>query len=686
MIKNKIKKILYSVLSLVLTVVIPFNVSVSAAAVTVDSLPVDQNIQVDFDANNIYLTVNGISHTINRNHLALDIVSYDSSYSYVSGYYQMQALCANGEYISVMRSNYDNNQFNSSAVRFEQDSFGHFLFASYWYSFTDNCIYVFSGFNYYSGSSNIGISVSKNYCSIRSLCENQVVYEEYNDNFGSNYVSVSKISLFDNTVTSFIREFMGYDNCKLHTYNDLPKDLICVFSNYPISGFFEPDTSHVSTPSYYFNYQYIFYKEDYGYCFIDSGSPLLNVSVYYSNESLLTFSKICNKYIYTSVDGITWLNESNTSTMYSLTNTMSLLQFYDNGTDKNYVAKLIYTNDAIYGEEPLVTPDYGTLEDITSSLRDFNVGDVSGLTGNEGNYEPYDNLLDGSNPFKALLHGLTGFVDNYLGIDSQKFYDYANVNSLSLTDATLLNLLQNLENTQFTVYDSDGAPLWNQTSVLGYLKATYWKTSDIAVYLKSIRTLLHNDIESVFNNITLSNKYLDKINNSISDISYIDYSDKFDSIIGSLDSYIGKYDAIIYGLGTDGYINHSLNNVKDAINNISVGGSDGSSLIPYFVEIDSDIDYIKGVLSVNTVSDLFNDDDTKDDDLFDNVKASILTLVNGTWISGMLNVGSTIKDGASFITSTVSTVYIKMGAIAPIFTLGASFTLVAIVIRKERVS
>ncbi len=683
MIKNKVKKIIYSVLSLVLTVVIPFNVSVSAAAVTVDSLPVDQNIQVDFDANNIYLTVNGISHTINRNHLALDIVSYDSSYSYVSGYYQMQALCANGEYISVMRSNYDNNQFNSSAVRFEQDSFGHFLFASYWYSFTDNCIYVFSGFNYYSGSSNIGISVSKNYCSIRSLCENQVVYEEYNDNFGSNYVSVSKISLFDNTVTSFIREFMGYDNCKLHTYNDLPKDLICVFSNYPISGFFEPDTSHVSTPSYYFNYQYIFYKEDYGYCFIDSGSPLLNVSVYYSNESLLTFSKICNKYIYTSVDGITWKNLSNVSTMYSLTNTMSLLQFYDNGTDKNYVAKLIYTNDATYGEEPLVTPDYGTLEDITDSLRDLVIPEYGSASG-AGD-------LDINTPADRSWYEILGFnvsniVDHWVGTYLvQSIIDSSD--EISNTDYVLLNLWQNLSsNSNNIIYDENGHPLYTQPSLYKLLNGTYWGISDLNKYIKAFRSETFNNLKSVFDNITLSNKYLDKINNSISDISYIDYSDKFDSIIGSLDSYIGKYDAIIYGLGTDGYINHSLNNVKDAINNISVGGSDGSSLIPYFVEIDSDIDYIKGVLSVNTVSDLFNDDDTKDDDLFDNVKASILTLVNGTWISGMLNVGSTIKDGASFIKSTVSTVYIKMGAIAPIFTLGASFTLVAIVIRKERVS
>lgn len=639
---------------------------VFAAAPEVSTLPADIDIDVSYDADTVTFTYNNVTHSIDRN----------TRYEYI------------------------NSSSTSNPKFLERTSTGYYIPASYWFSPSENRLYVFSGctdnsvssettlsdfcyiLGYVPGSNNATTDIVGNFYlhnnaggynstfmyfidyNFGYVCN---TYKLYSDDGWSRdrnicywYPDVAKINGED------AYKVLGVSSTKRYYF---PADLICVFSNYEISGFYEFDNSKVNTPSYYFNFQYIFYKEKHGYIFVDSAKRVREVGFPNNvNNPRFFFEDICNSYVYSSSDGVSWSLLTTTSTAYA--------NYFEVSTGTSWTDyTLIYTNDKNFGS-PLVTPDYGSITDITDNLNDI-VNDKP-LSGRLVSLFTDMNLSD------LLLRGV--IADGFdIWVDSD--------------NSTHISPLGGAPDDPHVVRSVKSFP-----SISMYLYNLVNTELNIDTKLSALRTDLHADLKSIFTNITLTNQYLKRLSDNFDNLSFPDYSGKLDNIYNallfqgsnsSLDS-VGKYVQYIYSVSRD--IRTRLDTIIDKMP--SGSGSvdvDTDSIVTAINEsatsltatvdsgndkLHSDLNYIKALMTIDTVNNLFGDDEDSQN-IFTFVSKGISSIVTGSIISDALAFSTNTKDGIVYISSYVNKFYEAVPVYSAVVTVGASFFIINMVLRRR---
>lgn len=625
---------------------------VFAAAPEVSTLPADIDIDVTYDADTVTFTYNNVTHSIDRN----------TRYEYI-------------------------NSSTSCPKFLERTSTGYYIPASYWFSPSENRLYVFSGctvdsvsskttlfdfcyiLGYVPGPNNATTDIVGNFYLHNDASGYHGMFMYFIDyNFGyvcNAYQCYSDDGWSkDRNICSWypnIAKINGEDACKILGVSStkryyFPADLICVFSNYEISGFYEFDNSKVNTPSYYFNFQYIFYKEKYGYIFVDSAKRVREIGFPNNvNNPRFFFEDICNSYVYSSSDGVSWTLLTTTSTAYA--------KYFEVTTGTSWTDyTLIYTNDKNFGS-PLVTPDYGSITDITNNLNDIvNDKPLSGrLVSLFTDMNVSDLLLRG-----VIADGFDMWIDSsdnstHIGPRGSAPHDVSSVE----TFPSISMYLYNLVNTEL----------------------------NIDTKLSALRTDLHADLKSIFTNITLTNQYLKRLSDNFDNLSFPDYSGKLDNIYNallfqgsnsSLDS-VGKYVQYIYSVSRD--IRTRLDTIIDKMpsgsgsvdfdtDSIVTAINDGSDTLH------SDLKYIKALLTIDTVNNLFGDDNDSQN-IFNFVSKGIASIVSGSIISDALAFSTMTKDGIVYISSYVNKFYDAVPVYSSIVTVGASFFIIDMVLRRK---
>ena len=690
---------------------------VFAAAPEVSTLPADIDIDVTYDADTVTFTYNNVTHSIDRN----------TRYEYI------------------------NSSSTSNPKFLERTSTGYYIPASYWFSPSDNRLYVFSGctdnsvssettlsdfcyiLGYVPGSNNATTDIVGNFYlhnnaggynstfmyfidyNFGYVCN---TYKLYSDDGWSRdrnicywYPDVAKINGED------AYKVLGVSSTKRYYF---PADLICVFSNYEISGFYEFDNSKVNTPSYYFNFQYIFYKEKYGYIFVDSAKRVREVGFPNNvNNPRFFFEDICNSYVYSSSDGVSWTLLTTTSTAYA--------NYFEVSTGTSWTDyTLIYTNDKNFGGDPLVTPDYGDITDVTANLdsflKDF---DIISSSGRGSSITSLDYLIVEFPADNSLLSSFVGsFTLDYVYYCTYKFYYGSGTTSMpeyihvyyfggTVYDNVIVKSSSDTGNKFFdflngTLIDPNNSYQLVSTSKVPtfsmYFRLLNNTTSNIFTTLTAMRTDLHSDIKSVFKNITLTNQYLKKIFDSIDSLSIPaaspDYSGRFDKLSAALDQL---HNDLIYEEGVTKlpnvpqylvYVYSVTKDIRTRLDTIiskmpSGSGSvdvDTDSIVTAINDgsdtLHSDLKYIKALLTIDTVNNLFGDDNDSQN-IFNFVSKGIASIVSGSIISDALAFSTQTKDGIVYISSYVNKFYDAVPVYSAVVTVGASFFIIDMVLRRR---
>lgn len=697
-----------------------------AAAPEVSTLPADIDIDVTYDADTVTFTYNNVTHSIDRN----------TRYEYI-------------------------NSSTSSPKFLERTSTGYYIPASYWFSPSENRLYVFSGctdnsvssettlsdfcyiLGYVPGSNNATTDIVGNFYlhnnaggynstfmyfidyNFGYVCN---TYKLYSDDGWSRdrnicywYPDVAKINGED------AYKVLGVSSTKRYYF---PADLICVFSNYEISGFYEFDNSKVNTPSYYFNFQYIFYKEKYGYIFVDSAKRVREVGFPNNvNNPRFFFEDICNSYVYSSSDGVSWTLLTTTSTAYA--------KYFEVSTGTSWTDyTLVYTNDKNFGGDPLVTPDYGDITDVTANLdsflKDF---DIISSSGRGSSITSLDYLIVEFPADNSLLSSFVGsFTLDYVYYCTYKFYYGSGTTSMpeyihvyyfggTVYDNVIVKSSSDTGNKFFdflngTLIDPNNSYQLVSTSKVPtfsmYFRLLNNTTNNIFTSLTAMRTDLHADLKSIFKNITLTNQYLSRIYFRLDDLkipSSIDYSGDFDKLSAALDKLhndliyeegvtklpnVPQYLVYIYGVTKDirtrldtiiskmpagsGSVDVDTDSIVTAINesatSLTATVDSGND------KLHSDLNYIKALMTIDTVNKLFGDDNDSQN-IFNFVSKGIASIVSGSIISDALAFSTKTKDGIVYISSYVNKFYDAVPVYSSIVTVGASFFIIDMVLRRK---
>ena len=717
-----------------------------AAAPEVSTLPADIDIDVDYTADTVNFTYAGKSYSIDRKHnVNLIHYSYRIGGTYGRDYNQPETfecsfagdLCYTSYwfspsemriYVLMTPSLRKVSQVKSYLA---SSNYGTFLLVDARYSDTGSNSVFMTTIDYSSGSAVYNVMSSQE--GISSWDANSSNTKNYDDV----YACASNINYFNYYMTGYlynnylVRAGLDYKATgELNTsdyasnYHYIPNDLLCIFSNYEISGFYEPDTSKVNTPSYYFKFQYIFYKKGYGYIFVDSAKRCKEVGfpngVTYPR---FYFDGAGNNYVYTSVDGITWVLKSAYNTMYNSYFEVSCGYEFTDYT-------LVYTNDKNFGT-PLVTPSYGEISDV--------IGDLSAITNNY--HDTINNtsvsLVDTpeSNTslwdyFASLEGGLLAALEDYSGFPIfSTLSSYMHSSDISDESVLLTKLLDNFTSDVSWYYDSSDSTLHTYTSLYGYVHHMYESIVDNGIYIESFMKVSHADLKSVFDNITLSNQYLKRIFDSIDSLSIPaaapDYSGNFDKLSAALDKL---HHDLIYEEGVTKlpnvpqylvYVYSVTKDIRTKLDNINVQLSDDivtfrkaviSRFDPVTEKLDSiiakipstsgggsfdDSNMVGSIVSLKAdISDNFttlikllkNDTDGVEGiaDLTSFLTTYVVSMGNAAYFTTLLDFADGVKNNVVLINETMVTMVTDSGIFAPVFTLGAGFAVFSGLIRKER--
>ena len=657
-----------------------------AAAPEVSTLPADDiGAEVAYDADSITLNYNGDTYVFNRHmsfdELISDLESVDELDS--SLLYKVQHVKGSGYlYWYVSSNNRYKVDFESGCYleRPSRDGSSYVSPVSYWLSPSHNCVYILYDDVYGNRSSII----------VRSYSNGSFYYVLNPDSSLSPYWFDNNSLCYDLSTRSFnfnVAHYPDYIGCFMTdssrsagSIGGYPTDLVCIFSNYEISGFYEIDTSKVNTPSYYFKFQYIFYKEGFGYIFVDSAKRVREVGFPNNvNNPRFYFDSECNSYVYTSKDGISWSLLSTVSNMYAKWFEVSCNYAFTDYT-------LIYTNDSSFGN-PLVTPDYGSISDITDNLKDI-VNDKP-LSGRLVSLFTDMNLSD------LLLRGV--IADGFdIWVDSSDNSTHIGPRGGAPDDPHVVQSVKSYPSISMYLYNLVNTEL------------------NIDTKISALRIDLHADLKSIFDNITLSNQYLKRISDNLDSLSIpaaLDYSGDFDKLSAALDKLhndliyeegvtklpnVPQYLVYIYGVTKD--IRTRLDTIIDKMP--SGSGSvdvDTDSIVTAINEsatsltatvdsgndkLHSDLNYIKALMTIDTVNKLFGDDNDSQN-IFNFVSKGIASIVSGSIISDALAFSTNTKDGIIYISSYVNKFYDAVPVYSSIVTVGASFFIIDMVLRRK---
>lgn len=692
-----------------------------AAAPEISTLPADIDIDVDYTADTVNFTYAGNTYSIDRNHnVNLTHYSYGSSSRYIFDYNYPETF----ERLFNGNSCYASYWFSPSELRVyvliarsgiskvrcyvPSANYGTFCVCDKY----ENVYYYMITIDYSSGSavynkmsSQDAIDLISSYDESKNRsCDNLYACKLFDSS--SLYVNYYRTGYLDGDW--FYGAEIGYkasgelnSSDYASNYHYIPNDLLCIFSNYEISGFYEPDTSKVNTPDYYFNYQYIFFKEGYGYIFVDSAKRCKEVGFPNGvNRPRFYFEAEGNNYVYSSVDGITWTLKSSFDKYTS--NFMYNNKFeVDCGSYAFTDYTLVYTNDSRFGEEPLVTPDYGDITDITDNLNSFLKDfDIISSSGRGSGITSLDYLIVEFPADNSLLSSFVGsFTLDYVYYCTYKFYLGSGTTSMpeyihvyyfggTVYDNVIVKSSSDTGNKFFdflngTLIDPNNSYQLVSTSKVPtfsmYFRLLNNTTSNIFTSLTAMRTDLHADLKSVFKNITLTNQYLSRIYSRLDDLkipSSIDYSGDFGKLSAALDKLhndliyeegvtklpnVPQYLVYVYGVTKD---------IRTKLDNINVQISDDivtfrKAVISRFDPVTEKLDSI--IAKIPSSSGGGNFDDSNMVGSIVSLKADISD--NFTTLIKLLKNDTDGVEGIADLTSFLTTYVVSMGNAAYFTTL-----------------
>ena len=714
-------KVFVKILSVILIISLLSPVVINAADVNVR--PVNP-VKSSYDDNNIYFEYNGKSYTVPRN---TKISMYNDYYAYC-----IYDTSTNGEQFNFLRVAKDNikevryyhtnmkrNRYSRLPMTYEKTAWNDFVSVSYWYSPSSNKVYVLSGCYVY-GIGNKGAEVLSYSNSFNDNGSKfKLTNGGYYDSSFEGYYGVVVCSIFDlGTGTSISSVAYCYttkyltltsldfvDSSKLDapysssssldlyelsksTYKEyFPADLLCLYANYKIDGFYDnSNISEVKTPSYYFAYQYLYQTKE-GFYFVDSSKRLTSLTYDNGASAIFTFDGECNKRIYRSVDGQTWFNMTEINNMYGKIISCSYEYLYD--SSGNPIYKMIYTNDDMVGmaDKP-VYDDYFNKHDFFTTFPTWKEEYKDGLNWDDYHYaDSVDtSKLTWYGKFAyTALHAVNSAVSSvpYLGGFDMSSYvnDIFFGTNLSMGDAGVLNIFSNLT-TEFNYqYDSSGKLVSRTRTIYGYLKMLANNGYDIVQYLSSMQDEI---TKPLFDAISYQTDIL---------ISFKDSNiSKLKDIRSSISSLIEWVDlGNTYQLRTLNYLKDTLpslafddRSVVAAIKDISIttGGStfnfDDSAIL-------SRLDSIRAAMSATTKPTLRDYDDDPDDDntsVVDFVSTGLSDLVGGTVIQPIA-LAPGVLSAITFVNTWIGNIWDNLGKLRPVVVLGLTFTVVNVVIRRE---
>ncbi len=721
-------KVFNKIICFILIFVLLTPVIVSAAEPIVT--PSDSGISSTYDENYVYIIYDSKTYSCDR-HKKINTYNgrigcelfYDSNDNEAGKYfyllkdttYEIQSYELSGKRTS----------YNRLPVSLEKTYWNNDINVSYWYSPGSNRCYVFSGgYVYgegvkgagiisYSASSSNGNSYLKmdnggyysswvtNYYGV-VVCS---IFDFNNGSFKSSMVDLSASSVRTPSVFYFVdenkianastvtggalsvRNYNYIDNTYLSSdveYEEkLPDDLVCVYSNHLISGFWQPDgTSNIVTPSYYFNNQYIF-KADKYILFVDSADKLKSITKSDSN-ALFTFATTCNKRIYYSLDGKTWTSLVDVQDMYSLTNTISSSYCFK---DDKSILQLLFTSDDDYGK-PLY--EWKSLPDTLDKVSTFDVW-YDPTTGYEEkdlesvfqsfkderwNELGHDILRLFSPNFVDAMNDLiiksdidyAAKLDDYVTSSISKSFYYSflmpgTVKFLQFDESTLT--LKQI--TQSSVYSMIQAILESSVNNTEYLKATRGELFDYF-------TNLNNNLAYIDSSITSNFKDLKKvISPMVSDVASVKTLLEHNNV-----NVLDIHKLLANTLPSLAFDDSS---VIAAIKDISVTSSGGtfnfddSAILSRLDSIRDRMNYTyKPVLK--DYDDDIDDDNTSVVDFISNGLSSVNAIQPIALAPGVLS-------AITFVNSWLSNIWDNLGKLQSVVVLGLTFTVVDVAIRRE---
>ena len=722
-------KVFNKIICFILILVLLTPVMVGAAEPVVT--PADSGVSSTYDKNYIYITYQNKTYSCNRNQKINTYngrigceVFYDSDDNEAGKYfyllkdttYEIQSYEWSGKHTS----------YNRLPVSLEKTHWNDNINVSYWYSPGLNRCYVFSGGYVYGkgikGAGIISYSASSSNGNSYLKMDNGGYYSswvtnyygvvvcsifDFNDgSFKSSMVDLSASSVRTPSVFYFVDEnkianastvtticalsaknFDYIDNTYLSAdveyIENLPDDLVCVYSNHLISGFWQPDgTSNIVTPSYYFSYQYIF-KADKYILFVDSADKLKSITKSDSN-ALFTFATTCNKRIYYSLDGKTWTSLVDVQDMYSLTNTISSSYCFK---DDKSILQLLFTSDDDYGK-PLY--EWKSLPDTLDKVSTFDVW-YDPTTGYEEkdlesvfqsfkderwNELGHDILRLFSPNFVDAMNDLiiksdidyAAKLDDYVTSSISKSFYYSflmpgTVKFLQFDESTLT--LKQI--TQSSVYSMIQAILESSVNNTEYLKATRGELFDYFTNLNNNLAYIDSSITSNFKNMK------NVISPMVYDISSVKTLLEHNNV-NVLDIHKLLADTLP-GLAFDD------SSVIAAIKDISVTSSGGtfnfddSAILSRLDSIRDRMNYTyKPVLK--DYDDDIDDDNTSVVDFISNGISSVNVIQPIALAPGVLS-------AITFVNSWLSNIWDNLGKLQSVVVLGLTFTVVDVAIRRE---
>lgn len=690
--KSLVMKISYCVVALLVAGAIIFNsITVPVIAAEVESLPAfDSVITSSYDDSYIYVNDNGIEYSIPRDTVA----SGSTVNSYPWSKPNTLEVCALGSACPV----------------------------SYWYSPSNQKIVVVSS-SRTVGNENVTYTgdIAYSYV-VRSYSDNQFycwVEKQGSSASGSPlYVTVWDCVANTRYAGNIVYRSNSSDKSFYFSIDDdnggVYDDLVCIYSSYSIDGFYG-GSDEVITPDYYFDYQYLFYTEQKGYVFVDSSNPLN----YISNSSdptkaILFFDDECNKHVYTSELGNSWIEDSGIYSMYGSSYTMDYSYFYaSSGGSSCYV--LVYSNDDSYEEEPLLTPDYIELEDIVDDLFNYNFDDFY-----EHNIveQPIDDVTANEAIFDSFLLVNGDYMTFYEKYFLEPDYSYS-VRDTMFLYAIFSQLTDEIST--FSYVDDEGyVHNVSVPSLRTYIQSMAHDFDDSLVWMKT----LHSDLKSVFDNITNTNSYLYDIRGLIQDMP--DYSKSFDKLVNVgftnnqlLDDINNNILALGSGSGEaspdagggSSSTSDVLDNIDfnlDKLSDYFVADNGAAALLladgdeqtgtnaydtfqDFLVTIDDEILTVlygiaEDVDDDDIIDDIFDTDDEDNEDYWLEVstfvKEALAVFTTNSVLTMAYTYAGSVTDGIGWLNARVDTFYNSSDVYKPVITLGAILFLVSVYLRK----
>lgn len=722
-------KVFNKIICFILILVLLTPVMVGAAEPVVT--PADSGVSSTYDKNYIYITYQNKTYSCNRNQKINTYngrigceVFYDSDNNEAGKYfyllkdttYEIQSYERSGEHTS----------YNRLPVSLEKTHWNDNINVSYWYSPGLNRCYVFSGGYVYGkgikGAGIISYSASSSNGNSYLKMDNGGYYSswvtnyygvvvcsifDFNDgSFKSSMVDLSASSVRTPSVFYFVdenkianastvtiisslsnRNFDYIDNTYLSAdveyIENLPDDLVCVYSNHLISGFWQPDgTSNIVTPSYYFSYQYIF-KADKYILFVDSADKLKSITKSDSN-ALFTFATTCNKRIYYSLDGKTWASLVDVQDMYSLTNTISSSYCFK---DDKSILQLLFTSDDDYGK-PLY--EWKSLPDVLDKVSTFEVW-YDPTTGYEE--KDLDSVFQSfkDERWDELGHDILrlfspNFVDAMNDLIIKSDIDYA----AKLDDYVTSSISKSFYysflmpgTVKFLQFDESTLTLKQvtQSSVYSMIQAILESSVNNTEYLKATREELFDYFTNLNNNLA----YIDSsIGNNFKDLKKYISPMVYD--LASVKTLLEHNNVNVLGihnllLDTLPGLAYDDSSVIAAIKDISIttgGGTfnfDDSAILSRLDSIRDRMNYTyKPVLKDY-------DDDIDDDNTF--VVDFISNGISSVNVIQPIALAPGVLSAVTFVNSWLSNIWDNLGKLQSVVVLGLTFTVVDVAIRRE---